>query len=75
MQTELDTRNFQSLANLAHWLKGAGGTCGFAEFYEPAYALELAAKSGSAEEATQWLEDLFNLSRRIWLPKLSEAVT
>lgn len=33
------------LAGLAHWLKGAGGTCGFHEFYEPSIELEKSAKS------------------------------
>ena len=38
-------QDFESIAKLAHWLKGAGGTVGFDVFYEPASELESAAKA------------------------------
>ena len=31
-------RDQDYLVRLAHWLKGAGGTCGFKEFFDPAAA-------------------------------------
>jgi CheY-like chemotaxis protein/HPt (histidine-containing phosphotransfer) domain-containing protein len=40
-------RDFDALANLAHWLKGAGGTVGFDAFTEPAAHLEQLAKAKS----------------------------
>ena len=43
-------RNFEELANLAHWLKGAGGTVGFDAFTEPALSLEQLAKAQNTEQ-------------------------
>jgi signal transduction histidine kinase/CheY-like chemotaxis protein len=37
--------DYGELARLAHWLKGSGGTAGFAAFTAPAKALEQAARS------------------------------
>jgi CheY-like chemotaxis protein len=39
-------RDHERLGDLAHWLKGAGGTVGFDVFTEPASALERLAKMG-----------------------------
>ena len=39
-------RDFETLADRAHWLKGAGGTVGFDAFTVPAAALERLAKAG-----------------------------
>ncbi|MGB5568595.1 MAG: response regulator [Sedimenticolaceae bacterium] len=38
-------RDYPALADLAHWLKGAGGTVGFDEFTVPARSLESSAKN------------------------------
>lgn len=65
MQQCLDERDFDALAKLAHWLKGSGGTVGFAEFAEPARALELAAKDEDAESAQSRLTDIVGLHSRI----------
>ena len=40
MKAAMKAGNFAELASLAHWLKGAGGTCGFEEFYHPSLQLE-----------------------------------
>jgi CheY-like chemotaxis protein len=53
------------LAALAHWLKGAGGSMGFDALFEPAKALELAAKSADAALASATLADLHHIERRI----------
>jgi HPt (histidine-containing phosphotransfer) domain-containing protein len=45
MRHALSTRDYGELARLAHWLKGSGGTAGFAAFTAPARELEQAAKS------------------------------
>ena len=39
--------DFDQLAELAHWLKGAGGTVGFDAFTDPARNLEVLAKLGT----------------------------
>jgi HPt (histidine-containing phosphotransfer) domain-containing protein len=36
--------DYAELAALAHWLKGAGGSMGYDDLYEPAKALEDAAR-------------------------------
>lgn len=50
-------KNYDELAGLAHWLKGAGGTVGFDEFTKPATRLESLAKdrvdSGIGEVITK----------------------
>ena len=46
MERAAREEDFRQLAELAHWLKGAGGTVGFAAFTEPASMLEQTAKRG-----------------------------
>ncbi|WP_082702435.1 hybrid sensor histidine kinase/response regulator [Pseudacidovorax intermedius] len=54
-------------AALAHWLKGAGGSMGFAELFEPAKSLEEAVQAGDAVRAQALLQVLDALGRRIAL--------
>ena len=60
-------RDFEELANLAHWLKGAGGTVGFDAFTEPAYALEQLAKAHKEDEIEAAIVNLRRLAERIEL--------
>jgi CheY-like chemotaxis protein/HPt (histidine-containing phosphotransfer) domain-containing protein len=53
-------RDFDELANLAHWLKGAGGTVGFDAFTEPAANLEQLAKAKSEAQ----IEDVITVLRQ-----------
>jgi len=74
LKTALQARHQNDLtevAAFAHWLKGAGGTVGFAEFTEPAKQLEESAKSGGdeSEMAAAWkairrLIDRLNLTEK-----------
>ena len=57
--------NYQELAALAHWLKGAGGTCGFQEFYEPSAELEKLAKAKKSNQYWQAINVLESLSSSI----------
>jgi CheY-like chemotaxis protein len=61
-------KNFEELAQLAHWLKGAGGTVGYDEFTEPALRLEQAAKESADTEAKAWLAEVRSLATRIEVP-------
>ena len=61
----LESRNYDELASLAHWLKGSGGTVGFAEFIEPSAALEMAAKSNNPELCQTHLQALKDLWQRL----------
>ncbi len=53
-----------SVAELAHWLKGSGGTAGFDVFTEPAGALEDAAKRGQSNQVGECLAEIERLAER-----------
>ena len=53
------------VAERAHWLKGSGGTVGYACLGEPALALELAAKAGDASGMGAALNDIEALCARL----------
>jgi PAS domain S-box-containing protein len=61
------------LAALAHWLKGAGGTVGYDEFFEPARELETLAQGGDSRAVGEALQRLSALARRIPLPDAATA--
>jgi HPt (histidine-containing phosphotransfer) domain-containing protein len=61
-------RDFQTLAGLAHWLKGSGGTAGYDLFTTPAKQLEQAAKAQDAEKSDALTAELRDLVDRIVLP-------
>jgi len=58
-------KDFESIAKLAHWLKGAGGTVGFDVFYEPASELESAAKAMNLPAIEQQLQQIHGLAGRL----------
>lgn len=57
--------DFQELACLAHWLKGAGGTAGFPLFTEPARRLESLARNQQHDEVEVAVTKLAELAQRI----------
>ena len=57
--------DFSDLAQLAHWLKGAGGTAGFPAFTTPASKLLQLAKAQQTEQIEAVLCNLVELSKRI----------
>jgi PAS domain S-box-containing protein len=65
MSTAWHASDFDALADLAHWLKGAGGTVGFDVFTEPASSLEQYAKARSADQSEAALAELRRLADRI----------
>ena len=72
MKSCLENCDFEELSKLAHWLKGAGGTCGFNEFYDPSLELEKASKSSSLEASTKSFLELTDLAKRIWVPEICQ---
>lgn len=68
LQTAAKDQNYVLLAELAHWLKGSGGTVGFLEFTEPAIELEKAAKLGNQEIIDRMVTTIANLAVRIYIP-------
>jgi HPt (histidine-containing phosphotransfer) domain-containing protein len=59
-----DKHDFDGLAEMGHWLKGAAPTVGFEAFAEPAIALEQEAKAGNLEEVWQHINEIGELARR-----------
>ena len=57
--------DFEEVAAIAHWLKGAGGTCGFGQFTEPSTGLELAAKSAALPGCEKHVELLWYMGSQI----------
>jgi CheY-like chemotaxis protein/HPt (histidine-containing phosphotransfer) domain-containing protein len=57
--------DYATLAGLAHWLKGCGGTAGFHQFTEPARELEVAAKSQLVERVESLLANVARMATRI----------
>ena len=53
------------LATLAHWLKGAGGSMGFDELFEPAKTLEEASKAGDSAGVAAVIAELHHIGARI----------
>ncbi|GAA5511072.1 ATP-binding protein [Novipirellula caenicola] len=58
------------LVDLAHWLKGAGGTVGYSEFTSPASALAEAARSGSQTECEKCIDVIASIRQRLVVPVL-----
>ena len=65
MQRALDAQDLQELANLAHWLKGAGGTAGFPAFTQPAKRLQSLVQDQQCDEIEAAVAELLELSQRI----------
>ena len=65
MQNSLDRQEWTRLADLAHWLKGSGGTVGFDCLTEPAGDLERAAQGKDDAAARQSLKALRLLAKRM----------
>jgi len=61
--------NFEDVAALAHWLKGAGGTVGFDALTRPAAQLEIHAKKENAPEIKASVTNLRQLAARIVVPE------
>jgi CheY-like chemotaxis protein/HPt (histidine-containing phosphotransfer) domain-containing protein len=66
-------KNFDEIARLAHWLKGAGGTVGFDAFTEPAAELEQLAKAKSEDQIEETLAGIRRLAGRIEIANPANA--
>jgi CheY-like chemotaxis protein len=65
MHAALETGDWDPLAELAHWLKGSGGTVGFDCLTSPAAELEQHAKNQNAPAARRNMNDLCQLADRM----------
>lgn len=73
MRMALSHKDAQELANLAHWLKGAGGTVGFGSLSELGKHLEVEVKARAWQNVAGLLDDLDGLFQRIVVPEESLA--
>ena len=69
MDAAVEANDMKEVADLAHWLKGAGGTVGFDAFTEPATLFEVAAKAGDKAEVVRVLAELHSLAGRTVSPE------
>ena len=68
MDQAIGNESYNELAALAHWLKGAGGTCGFLDLHAPSLELENAAKAHDKEGCQMCLDLIVAVSQRIVVP-------
>ncbi|MGD9852328.1 MAG: response regulator [Nitrospirales bacterium] len=67
MEEAYSNQDMETLAKLAHWLKGAGGTVGFDVFNQPAAELEEATKAAALAAIDEKLQQIQKLATRIAL--------
>jgi HPt (histidine-containing phosphotransfer) domain-containing protein len=66
-------RDFDTLASLAHWLKGSGGTTGYDAFTAPARTLEQYAKARDEQHIPAAVAELRNIVDRLVAPEEAAA--
>jgi PAS domain S-box-containing protein len=69
MEKAWAARDFATLKNLAHTLKGSGGTLGFDGFTEPSMQLEELAKQRREDGIEAAIQELRELERRVVVPE------
>ena len=67
----LAKQDFSEIRNMAHSLKGSGGSAGFPAFTKPSKELEVAAENESVRECQQCIETLRNLANRVQVPTVT----
>ena len=65
MSNALERRNFQEVSDLAHWLKGSGGTAGFPQFFDDAVKMEVAADDNNPEACHELMNSMKTTFTRI----------
>ena len=73
MRDAVAAENYDEIAELAHWLKGAGGTVGFDEFTAPARRLGDSAKARESVGVEQHMRQVEALARRIQIAPSSDS--
>ena len=72
MHRAADNRQLEQLAQLAHWLKGSGGTAGFPDFTDPAAELlHLARASASDSQIAAKLIVVEEIAQRLVVPAVA----
>ena len=71
MNEAWNAQDYNALAELGHWLKGAGGTVGFDVFTTPARNLESAARAEDNNAISVAMQSIWDLAARIHRVELS----
>lgn len=67
--------DIETVADVAHWLKGSAGSVGYHQFTEPADELEQAAKQGQHKKIKHCLAQVLDMAARVRvMPGEGEAV-
>jgi HPt (histidine-containing phosphotransfer) domain-containing protein len=69
MRRHHDAGDMVALGELAHKLKGTGGTVGFAAFTDPAQRLQQLAEAGTTERIESVLQELDHIAAAIEVPQ------
>ena len=70
MEQALHNDDIESVARLAHWLKGSAGTMGFDEFTEPGSRLMKLAQQGRVERIEPVLRQIVEMTATVDVPDL-----
>ena len=65
IEKTIDRGDFEELADLGHWLKGASGNCGFSQISAAGMKLEETARNHDRSASTQTLHELREMKNRI----------
>ena len=68
LRTAWSKGDVRQIGQIAHWIKGSGGTAGFDALTEPAARLERCAKHGILDDIGPCVEQLESLLHQIRLP-------
>ncbi|MBB3208707.1 signal transduction histidine kinase/CheY-like chemotaxis protein/HPt (histidine-containing phosphotransfer) domain-containing protein [Rhodopirellula rubra] len=73
MREELAQGRLHELAQSAHWLKGAGGTVGYAALTQPSRNLLAAAGAGNTSECDRWISNIESIRQRMIVPQVIQS--
>ncbi len=74
LEAACENRDFHEVEEMAHWLKGAGGSLGFPQFTKPARDLENAARANQSGEMLEQIRAIRKLTNRVRSPNESPLV-
>ena len=70
IEKAIENEDFEELASLAHWLRGAGGTVGLPAFTHPAQQMEDLAEQGLLDEIESLFKEISDIKQRVRIPAL-----
>ncbi|NND91432.1 MAG: response regulator [Granulosicoccus sp.] len=65
LESAYEQNDWDGVAELAHWLKGSGGSVGFDGYTQRSYALEQAARARSGAEVRSSIDSIVLYTRRV----------